>query len=58
MILNEQIGIKPQVDKGVIKSLQTFLSKNLLQEEKELKEEAEQEGSKKSLLDESNIIEE
>lgn len=56
--INEGVGIKPKVDKGVINSLKTFLTKPLLQEEKELKEELGAGTQTKTLLDESNIIEE
>ena len=50
--VHEGVGIRPKVDTGVINNLKSFLTKPLLQEEKELRPDG------KSLLDESNIIEE
>jgi hypothetical protein len=56
--VNEGVSVKPTVDKGVINSLKSFLSKTLVQEEKELLAEAKESGSMKTLLDESNIMDE
>ncbi len=56
--INEGIGIKPKVDEGIINSLKTFLTKPLLQEKNELREELNAKKPIKTLLDESNIIEE
>jgi len=56
--MSEGVGIKPQVDTGVINNLKAFLTKPLLEEEKELLSEVNSSGKSKTLLDESNIIEE
>jgi len=55
--MNEGVGLKPKVDQGVISGLKGFLTKPLLQEEKELRDELGPNAGK-TLLDESNIIEE
>ncbi len=57
--VNEGVGIKPQVDTGVINNLKAFLSKTLSQDEKELLSEVQSSGNNmKSLLDEGNIMDE
>lgn len=57
--LNETKKPKKFVDKNVISSLQNFLQRTVLDEKKELLEESQHSGSNgKSLLDESNILEE
>lgn len=50
----EGVGIKPQLDQGVMKSLKNFLEKPLLTEQKELQEDS---GSSETFLDEKNILE-
>jgi hypothetical protein len=56
--MNEGVGIRPQVDAGLINSLKSFLTKPLLQEEKEIKAELAGDSTTKTLLDESNILDE